>query len=75
VVNTLATNARGPRFDTGQVLKEIGLVMGSPDDICKYLPVIISFLSSCMRLLFRFVSLSYSIVVYLALYIAASYPC
>jgi len=53
----------------------IGLVMRSPDDIDKYLPVIISFLSSCMHLLFWFVSLSYSIVVYLALYIAGSYPC
>jgi len=36
-------------------------------DYTVYLPVIISYLSSCMRSSFWFVSLSYSIVVYLVL--------
>ena len=67
----LMPEALGSRL--GRCTKEIGLVMGTSAGISIYLPVI-SYLNSCMCSSFRFVSLNYSIVVYLALYIPASYP-
>ena len=71
----VATNAGGPGFDTRQVQQGIDLVMGSAAGSCTYLPDIISHLSSFMHLSFPFVSLSYSIVVYLALVYSSSYLC
>jgi len=65
--NVIATWCPKTEFETRQVQKETGLVMGNPAGSCIYLAVIISYLSSSMCSSFQFVSLSYSIMAYLVL--------